>query len=88
MMLYNSADSLILDQTETPNFFMVNGGWYFIGAIIGVTEKPRNLYFARASAAPGVRVCAVTFGSAPFSQNQREGFRFGSPPAVILHSVR
>lgn len=32
MMLYNSAGSLILDQSETPGFSMVNGGWYFIAA--------------------------------------------------------
>lgn len=39
MMLYNSSGSLILDQTETPSFPMVNGGWYFIAAVIGVTAK-------------------------------------------------
>ena len=39
MMLYNSSGSLILDQTETPGFSMVNNGWYFIAAIIGVTAK-------------------------------------------------
>jgi len=33
-MLYNSSGTLILDQSETPTFSMVNGGWYFIGAII------------------------------------------------------
>ncbi|MGI6121367.1 MAG: phage tail spike protein [Saccharofermentanales bacterium] len=39
MMLYNSAGSLILDQTETPSFSMVNGGWYFIAAVIEVIAK-------------------------------------------------
>ena len=39
MMLYNSAGSLILDQSETPGFSMVNGGWYFIAAVIEVTAK-------------------------------------------------
>lgn len=39
MMLYNSSGSLILDQTETPSFNMINGGWYFIAAIIEVTKK-------------------------------------------------
>jgi hypothetical protein len=39
MMLYNSAGSLILDQSETPSFSMVNGGWYFIAAVIEVTAK-------------------------------------------------
>jgi len=39
MMLYNSSGTLILDQTETPSFNMVNNGWYFIAAIIGVTAK-------------------------------------------------
>jgi len=39
MMLYNSAGTLILDQSETPSFSMVNGGWYFIAAVIEVTAK-------------------------------------------------
>jgi phage minor structural protein len=39
MMLYNSAGTLILDQSETPSFSFANNGWYFIGAIIGVTAK-------------------------------------------------
>ncbi|HCJ4334409.1 TPA: phage tail protein [Listeria innocua] len=39
MMLYNSSGSLILDQSETPSFNMVNGGWYFIAAIIEVNAK-------------------------------------------------
>lgn len=43
MMLYNSSGTLILDQTETPSFSMVNGGWYFIGAVIGVTAKTSQM---------------------------------------------
>lgn len=43
MMLYNSSGALILDQTETPAFNMVNGGWYYIGAIIGVEEKSSQM---------------------------------------------
>jgi phage minor structural protein len=39
VMLYNSSGGLILDQTETPSFNMVNGGWYFMAVIIGVAEK-------------------------------------------------
>lgn len=39
MMLYNSAGTLILDQTETPSFSMVNNGWYYLAAIINVTER-------------------------------------------------
>ena len=39
MMLYNSAGTLILDQTETPEFNMINNGWYFIAAVIGVAAK-------------------------------------------------
>lgn len=43
MMLYNSAGTLILDQTETPGFNMVNNGWYFLAAIINVTGKNSQL---------------------------------------------
>ena len=43
MMLYNSAGTLILDQTETPGFNMVNGGWYFLSAIINATEKTSQI---------------------------------------------
>ena len=39
MMIYNSAGTLILDQTETPSFNLVNGGWYFLAAIINVKEN-------------------------------------------------
>lgn len=39
MMLYNASGSLILDQTETPEFNMVNNGWYFIAAVISVAAK-------------------------------------------------
>jgi phage minor structural protein len=43
MMLYNSAGTLILDQTETPTFTLVNNGWYFIAAIIEVAAKTSQL---------------------------------------------
>ena len=43
MMVYNSAGSLILDQTETPSFSLANNGWYFIAAIIEVTAKTSQL---------------------------------------------
>ncbi|ABZ85480.1 phage minor structural protein, n-terminal [Heliomicrobium modesticaldum Ice1] len=43
MMLYNSAGTLILDQSETPSFTMVNGGWYFIAAVIEVTAKTSQI---------------------------------------------
>jgi phage minor structural protein len=36
MMLYNAAGTLLFDQSETPGFSMVNGGWYFLAAIISV----------------------------------------------------
>jgi len=43
IMLYNSSGTLILDQTETADFSIVNGGWYFIAAVIGVTAKTAQL---------------------------------------------
>lgn len=43
MMIYNSAGSLVLDQSETPAFSMVNNGWYFVGAVIGVTAKTSQI---------------------------------------------
>ena len=43
IMLYNSAGTLILDQTETPSFSMVNNGWYFIAVVIGVTDKTAQM---------------------------------------------
>ena len=43
MMLYNSSGTLILDQTETPGFNMVNGGWYFLSAIINATDKTSQI---------------------------------------------
>lgn len=42
-MLYNSAGTLILHQTETPTFSMVNGGWYFIAVVIGVKTKTAQM---------------------------------------------
>ena len=41
IMLYNSAGSLILDQSVTPPFNLVNGGWYFIAGVI----EPNNKQF-------------------------------------------
>jgi len=43
MMLYNSAGTLLLDQTETPTFNLVNGGWYFIAAIVSVTGNTSQM---------------------------------------------
>lgn len=43
IMLYDSAGTLILDQTETASFSMVNNGWYFIGAVIGVMDKTAQM---------------------------------------------
>lgn len=39
IMLYNSAGSLILDQSFTPSFKLVNGGWYFIAGVIEPNNK-------------------------------------------------
>lgn len=39
IMLYNSAGSLILDQSMTPSFNLVNGGWYFIAGVIEPNNK-------------------------------------------------
>jgi phage minor structural protein len=39
IMLYNSAGSLILDQSLTPTFKLVNGGWYFIAGVIEPNNK-------------------------------------------------
>ena len=39
IMLYNSAGSLILDQSMTPSFKLVNGGWYFIAGVIEPNDK-------------------------------------------------
>lgn len=38
-MLYNSSGSLILDKSVTPSFKLVNGGWYFIAAVIEPDKK-------------------------------------------------
>jgi len=43
VMLYNSAGTLLLDQSETPSFSLVNNGWYFIGAVIGVTANTSQM---------------------------------------------
>ena len=34
LMLYNSSGSLILDESVTPPFSLVNNGWYFLAAVI------------------------------------------------------
>lgn len=39
IMLYNSSGSLILDETLTPSFSFVNGGWYFIACLIEPDNK-------------------------------------------------
>lgn len=39
MMLYNSAGTLILDQTETPTITLRNNRWYFIASIIDPVNK-------------------------------------------------
>lgn len=39
IMLYNSSGSLILDKTTTPSFSLVNGGVYFIAALIEPNNK-------------------------------------------------
>lgn len=38
-MLYNSSGSLILDESVTPPFSLVNNGWYFIAALIEQDSK-------------------------------------------------
>ena len=39
LMLYNSSGSLILDESVSPSFSFVNGGWYFIAALIEPDAK-------------------------------------------------
>ena len=39
IMLYNASGSLILDQSVTPPFNLVNGGWYFIAGVIEPDAK-------------------------------------------------
>ena len=39
LMLYNSSGTLILDQTVTPSFSMVNDGFYFLAAVIEPDNK-------------------------------------------------
>ena len=45
VMLYNSAGSLILDQSEMPPFTLVNDGWYFFGVIVGVIDRTSQMVF-------------------------------------------
>ena len=39
LMLYNASGSLILDESVTPPFSLVNNGWYFIAALIEPDHK-------------------------------------------------
>lgn len=39
LMLYSSSGTLLIDQAYTPSFSMINGGWYFIAAVIEPDEK-------------------------------------------------
>lgn len=39
LMLYNASGSLILDESVTPPFSLVNNGWYFIAAVIEPDHK-------------------------------------------------
>lgn len=39
IMLYNSAGSLILDESVTPPFRLVNNSWYFIAGVIEPDNK-------------------------------------------------
>ena len=39
IMLYDDTGSLILDETVTPPFSLVNGGWYFIACLIEPDNK-------------------------------------------------
>jgi phage minor structural protein len=43
IMLYNSSGSLILDQTTTPPFSLINGGVYFICVVIEPSNKNANI---------------------------------------------
>lgn len=43
VMLYNSSGSLILDQTTTPPFSLINGGAYFICMVIEPNNKNANI---------------------------------------------
>ena len=39
IMLYDDTGSLILDESVTPSFSLVNGGWYFIACLIEPDNK-------------------------------------------------
>ena len=43
IMLYNSSGTLILDQTMTPPFSLINGGVYFICMVIEPNNKNANI---------------------------------------------
>lgn len=39
IMLYDSSGTLILDESVTPSFSLLNGNWYFIACVIKPTAK-------------------------------------------------
>lgn len=39
IMLYNASGTLILDESVTPPFKLMNGGWYFIAGVIEPNNK-------------------------------------------------
>lgn len=43
LMLYNASGGTILDEAVTPSFSMVNGGWYFIAAVIETNGKKARM---------------------------------------------
>lgn len=43
IMLYNASGTLILDQTTTPPFSLINGGVYFICMVIEPNNKNANI---------------------------------------------
>ncbi|MFR2737469.1 MAG: phage tail spike protein [[Clostridium] innocuum] len=60
IMLYNSSGSLILDESVTPPFSLVNNGWYFIAALIEPDSK-RAVYVV------GDRGTGVVWASDPLT---------------------
>ena len=52
LMLYNSSGSLILDQSVTPPFSLVNNGWYFLAAVI--EPDARRAYYVVGDRSSGV----------------------------------
>lgn len=43
LMLYGASGTMIIDRAYTPSFSMVNGGWYFIAAVIEPNAKKMRL---------------------------------------------